>query len=55
MQALNLIIGRKYRSTAFARRVKLISIDKVHQDGTATVTVEYYGKLYVDLSFRFSY
>lgn len=54
MQAKDLIIGRKYRSTAFSRLVKLVSIDKVHEDGTATVTVEYYGKLYFDFSFRFS-
>ncbi len=54
MKASQLIIGNKYRSTAFARKVKLISIDKVCDDGTASVTVEYYGKLYCDCSFRFS-
>ena len=54
MEAKYLIIGGKYKSTAFQRRVKLISIDKVWDDGMASVTVEYYGKLYTDCSFRFS-
>jgi hypothetical protein len=54
MKANELVVGRKYRSTAFARKVKLISVDKVYEDGMASVTVEYYGKLYSDCSFRFS-
>lgn len=54
MLAKNLVVGARYKSTAFSRRVRLVSIDKVHDDGTATVTVEYYGKLYFDFSFRFS-
>lgn len=54
MKASELVIGKKYKSTAFARRVKLIAIDKIWEDGTASVTVEYYGKLYCDCSFRWS-
>ena len=54
MKADQLVIGNKYKSTAFARKVKLIAIDNVWEDGTASVTVEYYGKLYCDCSHRFS-
>lgn len=54
MKAKDLIIGAKYKSTAFSRRVTLISVDSVYDDGTALVTVEHYGKLYCDCSFRFS-
>lgn len=54
MLAKDLIIGEKYNSTAFNRSVRLLSIDEVDQNGNAKLTVEYYGKQYVDFSFRLS-
>ena len=53
MKVENLVIWKKYTSTAFPARVKLISIDKI-ENGVATVTVEYRGKAYFDFSFSLS-
>lgn len=54
MLAKELIIGERYNSTAFNRSVKLLSIDEVDRKGNGKLTVEYYGKQYVDFSFRLS-
>lgn len=54
MKASDLIIGKKYKDTAFARRVRLVSIKEIGPDGYASVIVEYYGKLYWSASFRMS-
>lgn len=52
MKAKDMAVGRMYKSTAFKRPVKLISIDKIYEDGNANVTVLYYGELYTDCTFR---
>lgn len=52
MKANEMKIGSKYTSTAFKRPVKLVSIDYIGADNDANVTVEYYGRLYTDCSFR---
>lgn len=52
MKAKDMVVGRMYESTAFKRPVKLVSIDRIYEDGNANVTVLYYGKLYTDCSFR---
>lgn len=52
MFAKDMTVGQLYDSTAFKRPVKLISIDRIYEDGNANVTVLYYGKLYTDCTFR---
>lgn len=54
MKVSEMIIGEKYKSTAFSGRVKLIAVDGVAADGTGKVTVEYRGRLYTDCTFRMS-
>lgn len=52
MKAKDMAVGRMYESTAFKRPVKLVSIDRIYEDGNANVTVLYCGKLYTDCTFR---
>jgi len=54
MKASELVIGAKYKSTAFKNSVQLVSIDELHANDDALVTVAYYGKLYTDCAFRLS-
>lgn len=47
MEGKNLVIGKKYKCSAFKNRVKLVKIiEDAPGEGCALVTVEYRGRLY---------